>query len=409
MGQKWAPRWVRCSSAASPPSREGPGSSPSPAPGHQSWTSGIAAKAIWARPPRIEPRTGRPRDGLGLEGRRGRVGGSQRPRPIFGGPECESGARPYEEPELALDDPARPSNRRREPRRRRTSPHRELERPLAAYGSGSPRSSGGDPGGRAVLEEEPPRIRRRNRQTSTPCPHLAIFAVTAGLRHNTRALPRWAGAAPPGLFVGSPWAAGGRLARFPPFFLGLFLGWCPCNFRSLAPAAVLVALQAHALAAGHLRHLLDREDQELAVLADDRDVVALGLRGRPLFAGASTFRTLLALAGVGGPSSGRHDEAAPVRADDEQLRAGLVGEGRDEVGALLQVDHQADRIAEAAAAGKLRGVEREEAAVRRDHEDLRGGLGEERGLERVVALELHAGEIGLTGPSWRGSSPSRTR
>ena len=39
-------------------------------------------------------------------------------------------------------------------------------------------------------------------------------------------------------------------------------------------AAILVFLQPDALAARHLRHLGKREDQQLAVLADDRDVVA---------------------------------------------------------------------------------------------------------------------------------------
>ena len=58
---------------------------------------------------------------------------------------------------------------------------------------------------------------------------------------------------------------------------------------------------------------------------------------------------------------GRHHEAAPVGAGHQQLRAGPVGEGRDEVGALLQIDHQADRIAEAAPAGQLGRFEGEEA------------------------------------------------
>ena len=99
----------------------------------------------------------------------------------------------------------------------------------------------------------------------------------------------------------------------------------------------------------------------------------------------------------------------PSVPDHEQLRAGPVREGRDEVGALLQIDHEADRIAEAAAAGQLGGVEREEAPVVRHHDDLVGGLGEEGRLQRVVALELHAGEIGLMALHARGSSPSRTR
>ena len=60
-------------------------------------------------------------------------------------------------------------------------------------------------------------------------------------------------------------------------------------------AAVLVALQPHALAARHFRHLVEREDQQLAVLADRRDVVAGGGVTSLTSAGASTFITALPL------------------------------------------------------------------------------------------------------------------
>src|SRR3984893_9739340 len=39
--------------------------------------------------------------------------------------------------------------------------------------------------------------------------------------------------------------------------------------RDIAQAAVLVLLQAHATAARHLRQLIDRKQQKLAVIADD--------------------------------------------------------------------------------------------------------------------------------------------
>ena len=48
------------------------------------------------------------------------------------------------------------------------------------------------------------------------------------------------------------------------------------NTLRSAQAAVAVALQDHARAARHLRHLVEREDQQLAVVADHRDVVAVG-------------------------------------------------------------------------------------------------------------------------------------
>src|ERR671910_535066 len=84
-------------------------------------------------------------------------------------------------------------------------------------------------------------------------------------------------------------------------------------------AAVLVALKAHALAARHFGHLLDGEDQELAVLADDRNVVALGLGADDRLMGRVESEHALAFAGVGDRLVGRRHEAAAVAADDEEL------------------------------------------------------------------------------------------
>ena len=42
----------------------------------------------------------------------------------------------------------------------------------------------------------------------------------------------------------------------------------------VADPAILVFLQADALAARHFRHLLQRKDQKLAVLADHRHMIA---------------------------------------------------------------------------------------------------------------------------------------
>src|SRR5215217_5133113 len=71
----------------------------------------------------------------------------------------------------------------------------------------------------------------------------------------------------------------------------VLLGNCPGAARCVDPGqaflqledlgvghpAVLVALEPHALAAAHFRHLLQRKDQQLAILADDCDVVTLRL------------------------------------------------------------------------------------------------------------------------------------
>ena len=47
------------------------------------------------------------------------------------------------------------------------------------------------------------------------------------------------------------------------------------NTRASESAAVLEALQDDALAARHLVDLVEREDEQLAVLADGRDVIAV--------------------------------------------------------------------------------------------------------------------------------------
>src|SRR5215204_5582409 len=172
-------------------------------------------------------------------------------------------------------------------------------------------------------------------------------------------------------------------------------------------AAVTVALQAHALAADHFRQLLDGKKQELAVLADDRDVVAGGLDRDREPRLAVDAHDIAAFAGVGDRVVGRDDEAAPFRAREQQLHAGPVGDGRDDVGAVVEIDHEADRIAEAAPAGQLRGLDREHFAVRSDDEELCGRLGEERDLEPVVALELDAGKIGDV--ALQGADPALLR
>src|SRR5690606_38849536 len=50
--------------------------------------------------------------------------------------------------------------------------------------------------------------------------------------------------------------------------------FCQNEGPDVANAAILVALQAHALAAGHLRNLDDGENQHLPVEADHRDMIA---------------------------------------------------------------------------------------------------------------------------------------
>ena len=106
--------------------------------------------------------------------------------------------------------------------------------------------------------------------------------------------------------------------------------------------------------------------------------------------GSVDVEHLLALAGIGEAFVLRHDEAAALRARDQELAAALMTEHGDDVRLLLQVDEQPDRLAVAAAARQLRRVERVEAAVGGEHQTFRGGLGGEGELQPVVGLERDA-------------------
>ena len=79
--------------------------------------------------------------------------------------------------------------------------------------------------------------------------------------------------------------------------------------------AVLVALQDHAGAARHLRHLVQREDQQLAVVADDRDVVALGRHAKRRLLARAQVQHLLAgaLLGQQVPRPARRSRGRPWR------------------------------------------------------------------------------------------------
>ena len=152
-------------------------------------------------------------------------------------------------------------------------------------------------------------------------------------------------------------------------------------------AAVLVFLQPDALAARHLRHLVEREEEELPVLAEGRHHVAARGDAEPHLLRRVDRHHLLALAGIGEDLGLRHDEAPPLGRGDEQLPLRIVDEDRDHVLGRVHVDHQPDRLAVAAAARQLVALERVEAPAGRGDEDLVGGLRRERELERVVALE----------------------
>ncbi len=87
---------------------------------------------------------------------------------------------------------------------------------------------------------------------------------------------------------------------------------------------------------------------------------------------------LLALAGHGHDLVLGHDEAVAARARDEELAAGLMNEQLDRVGRLLDVDHEAERLAVPPAARQFVGAQRVEAAIGGEEEQRVGGLGSAR-------------------------------
>src|SRR6185295_16452329 len=121
---------------------------------------------------------------------------------------------------------------------------------------------------------------------------------------------------------------------------------------------ILVALQPDAPTPRHLRYLLERENQHFAIVADGRDQFALHHRDGARFVGHGDIEHLLALAGIGEALVLRHDKAATLGAGDQELAAALMTEYGDDVGLLLQVGEQTDRLTMSAATGKLGRVER---------------------------------------------------
>src|SRR6266851_486565 len=120
--------------------------------------------------------------------------------------------------------------------------------------------------------------------------------------------------------------------------------------RDIRQAAVLVFLQAHAAAARHLRHLIDRKQQKLAVIADDGDGVAGYRRQGAGFVRHLDVQHLLALAGVADAIILVDDKTLPFMARHHEFASALVAEQRHDRCVLLHIDEHPDRLAMAAPA-----------------------------------------------------------
>src|SRR6202451_1508492 len=140
--------------------------------------------------------------------------------------------------------------------------------------------------------------------------------------------------------------------------------------RDVGQSAVLVALQPYAAAAVHLRYLVERKEYHLAVLADRSHQLALDRRDGARFVGRLDVEHLLALAGIAQAFVLGHDESPARFARDQKLAAALIAEHRYDVGFLLKIAEQPDRLPQAAPARQFRRFDRVAAAVGGEDQEL---------------------------------------
>src|ERR1700726_883352 len=119
---------------------------------------------------------------------------------------------------------------------------------------------------------------------------------------------------------------------------------------NVGETAVLVTLQPHTAAARHVRYLVEREDDHLAVLADRRHQFAFDRRDGARRVGRLDVEHLLALARISQALILGHDKAPARLAGDDQFAAALIAEHGNDIGLLLELDVESDRLAVAAAA-----------------------------------------------------------
>jgi YihY family inner membrane protein len=185
----------------------------------------------------------------------------------------------------------------------------------------------------------------------------------------------------------------GTLGTIPVFLLFLYVTW------------VIILLGAEVAYTGHnfhqvrrreiLRHLGEREKEELPVLAEHRHRVALRPDAEPHLLGRGDRHHLLALPRIGEDFSLRDDEPPPLGRHDEEFSFRVVDEDGDHVLRRVHVDEEPDRLAVPAPAGQLVRLERVEAAPGRGDQHLVGGLRREGEFQRIVALEGEPGNVGI--------------
>src|SRR5207247_1490842 len=104
--------------------------------------------------------------------------------------------------------------------------------------------------------------------------------------------------------------------------------------------------------ARHFVNLIEREDHHLAILADQCDELPLHDRERPRGIRRDDVEHLLTLTSVGEAFVLWNNEAAPLCACNNEFAPTLMAESSYEIGLLLQVYDQPDRLTMAVPRGK---------------------------------------------------------
>src|SRR5207247_10289276 len=127
-----------------------------------------------------------------------------------------------------------------------------------------------------------------------------------------------------------------------------------------------------------------------AICADLSNHTPLHYRSRPLGIMRNHVEHLLTFTSVGESFVLWNNEASPLCACNNEFAPTLMAESSYEIGLLLQVYKQPDRLTMAAASGKLGGIERVEAAIAGEHHAPRGCLCRECEFRAVIRLECDA-------------------
>src|SRR5690606_2434518 len=172
---------------------------------------------------------------------------------------------------------------------------------------------------------------------------------------------------------------------------------CQTFFQSegldIADATIFVALEAHALAAPHLRDFREREDKKLPVFTDDSHVVANDRNTELRLIRCLHVDHLTALARIRDDVGFGDNETVAGIGGQKELARGVVDESGNDRLIVLHVDHNTDRLAVTAAAWQPVGSNGEKLSTGRQEQDLVSRLRVEGEHQAVTLLETERGII----------------